>query len=305
MRIRSIKPEFWGSQSVGRLSRSSRLAFIGLWSVADDQGRFRADPRYLAGQLFPYDSDGLEVVNTALTDLVREGSVTLYAVGPDTYGAMNGWADHQKIDRPSKPKLPAPSEGQILGNSTARGLDASSRGLDEGSSEEGKGREGKGEEGRGGEQGEAAPTPKVKKAKVQAELIPAPTPAPAPRPPTRIGKHHEYFQEHRTWRFTAEPPDGLGLPPPPPDEPPKWGISASALAKWVAFLPAEWTEDEHDKAIHHVMRTWMEEPYWAEPTDKETGKPSTPYPWGAFITDKQFKKAFAVAFPELVDEAAA
>lgn len=57
MRIRTIKPEFWVSESMGRLSRDARLIFVGLWSLADDYGRFRADPRLIAGQLLPYDPD--------------------------------------------------------------------------------------------------------------------------------------------------------------------------------------------------------------------------------------------------------
>lgn len=110
MRIRSIKPEFWQSESVGRLTRDARLVFVGLWSLADDHGRFRADPRFIAGQLFPYDDDGAKVVSRALASLREEGCVVLYESEASHYGAIPGWSRHQKIDRPSKSRLPEPPE---------------------------------------------------------------------------------------------------------------------------------------------------------------------------------------------------
>jgi hypothetical protein len=294
VRIRSIKPEFWGSQSVGRLSRSSRLAFIGLWSCADDQGRFRADPRYLAGQLFPYDDDGLAVVELAMADLIREGSVTLYAVGPDTYGQLNGWKDHQKIDRPSKAKLPGLENGQVIEITEKATLARARRGLDEGSCEEGKGREGKGQEGTGG-----APRPALaRKSKPVQASLPEVIPAPPPRPPSRIGKIHEWFLEERAGRLTDKPPYGLAMAAAPPDQPPNWALSGATLTSWCALFP-DWTEEDQDNAVKAMICHWLLEPYWAAPVDKKTGQPSTPYPWGAFLTEGQWRKAYEkLAGPE-------
>ena len=42
MRIRTIKPSFWGSPTIAPLSRDARLVAIGLMSYADDDGRFLA-----------------------------------------------------------------------------------------------------------------------------------------------------------------------------------------------------------------------------------------------------------------------
>lgn len=107
-RIRSIKPEFWESESVGRLSRDARLLFIGLWSSADDHGRFRAHPRLLASGLFPYDDDAKASVPTWLGELQREGCVELYQAGEDRFGHIPKWETHQKIDRPSPSRFPEP-----------------------------------------------------------------------------------------------------------------------------------------------------------------------------------------------------
>ena len=108
MRIRTIKPEFWGSESIGRLSRDSRLLFIALLSFADDSGRGRGVFPALSGQLFPYDADAREKLPTWFSELEREGMVRRYK-GPDgnTYYDIPNWLKHQKIEKPSAPKFPA------------------------------------------------------------------------------------------------------------------------------------------------------------------------------------------------------
>jgi hypothetical protein len=62
-RIRTIKPEFPQSESVGRLSRDARLLFIQLWTVCDDSGRARGSSRMLASLLYPYDTDVLGLID--------------------------------------------------------------------------------------------------------------------------------------------------------------------------------------------------------------------------------------------------
>ena len=84
-RIRSIKPEFWSSESITNLSREARLVYIGLWCFADDEGRFRAQLGVLAGQLFPEDDDGRDVVERALAELT--GALTEDSVR--THGALS------------------------------------------------------------------------------------------------------------------------------------------------------------------------------------------------------------------------
>lgn len=303
MRIRTIKPEFWISESVGRLTRDSRLAFIGLWSVADDHGRFRADPRYLAGQLFPYDADGLELVFAALGELVREGSLTVYVVAGSAYGALTGWKTHQKIDKPSAAKLPGPAEGQpIEVTDLGKRRETSAKAREVSWEDQGSGIRDQGED-----QGEEAPpsSPRKgsrKKPKPQGEL-PDIVPPPPPRPPTRIGKLHAFFQEEREARLTDPAPEGLELPFAVPDEAPDWGRSGAALSQWVTLWPGIEGADDVDRCIRTMISFWLKESYWASPKpDPQTGQ-VTPYPWGAFITDKQWRKAFLAAFPEYAEGA--
>lgn len=111
-RIRTIKPEFPQSESMGRVSRDARLAFVLLWTVADDEGRLRGSPALLAGLLFPYDEDARKKLSGWLDELEREGCISRYRVGADSYIAVSNWAEHQKIDHAKPSKLPAPPDGE-------------------------------------------------------------------------------------------------------------------------------------------------------------------------------------------------
>lgn len=109
-RIRTIKPEFPHSESMGRVSRDARLLFMLLWTIADDEGRFRAASRLLASLLYPYDDDAPSLMDGWLRELSREDCITLYVVDGTTYGVVSNWLKHQKIDHASRSKLPPPPD---------------------------------------------------------------------------------------------------------------------------------------------------------------------------------------------------
>jgi hypothetical protein len=105
-RIRSIKPEFPQSETIGKLSRDARLLFIQLWTIADDEGRSRAASRMLASLLFPYDDDARELMDGWLDELEMHGCIKRYTVDGDSYLEICNWLKHQKIDHPSPSKIP-------------------------------------------------------------------------------------------------------------------------------------------------------------------------------------------------------
>lgn len=116
-RIRSIKPEFPQSESMGRVSRDSRLLFVELWTLCDDEGRTRGNSRMLASLLFPYDDDAPGLIDGWIDELEREGCVVRYTAAGSTYIQVCNWLNHQKIDKPSKSKIPAFVESsRILAN---------------------------------------------------------------------------------------------------------------------------------------------------------------------------------------------
>jgi hypothetical protein len=105
-RIRTIKPEFPQSESMGRVSREARLLFVNLWTISDDEGKARAASRLLASLLYPYDSDAVDLIDGWLAELERECCIVRYQVDGTTYLQITNWLEHQKIDKPSKSRLP-------------------------------------------------------------------------------------------------------------------------------------------------------------------------------------------------------
>lgn len=105
-RIRTIKPEFPQSETIGKLSREARLLFIMLWTIADDAGRFRAASRMLASILYPYDDDASAAICGWLDELERNDCIRRYEVNGSTFGEIVNWLSHQKIDRPGPEVVP-------------------------------------------------------------------------------------------------------------------------------------------------------------------------------------------------------
>lgn len=111
MRIRSVKPEFWRSESITRLPRDVRLLFIGLWSYVDDNGVGVDDYRQIAADLFALEDDLSEVrnyVREGLATLARELLLTRYEINGKRYLHITTWDKHQRIDKPNKERYPKP-----------------------------------------------------------------------------------------------------------------------------------------------------------------------------------------------------
>jgi hypothetical protein len=112
-RIRTIKPELPQSESLGRVSREARLLFVLLFTICDDAGRAKANSRILASLLYPLD-DGEEGhektsgrnIDLWLDQLEEQGCIRRYEVDGNAYLDIPKWLDHQKIDHPSKSKIP-------------------------------------------------------------------------------------------------------------------------------------------------------------------------------------------------------
>lgn len=108
-RKRMISPEIWESQNFSQLSDLAKIVFISLFSHADDEGRGRADPTFIKNVTFPYDENRrVADIKSALSEIARCMSVQFYSVnGIDCY-FMTSWERWQKVEKPSKSKLPAP-----------------------------------------------------------------------------------------------------------------------------------------------------------------------------------------------------
>lgn len=120
-RIRTIKPEFWDSPSVAKVSPWSRLLFIAMWNWADDHGRGTANLKELEGFAFPNDTKFTDRSGNTVhfRDLVAEVAeafgVEFYTVRGRPYYEIPSWDNHQRNERRSKgSKHPSPQvEGAV------------------------------------------------------------------------------------------------------------------------------------------------------------------------------------------------
>lgn len=111
-RIRTIKPEFFSHEAIFDAEIESglplRIAFVGLWTLCDREGRFKWEPRRLKLGCLPYDELDFSRV---LDALVTRGFVVRYAVSGVEYGCIPTLKDHQVFNpRESATKLPGPDQ---------------------------------------------------------------------------------------------------------------------------------------------------------------------------------------------------
>jgi hypothetical protein len=141
-RIRTIKPEFFRHADLYEAEKETglplRIAFAGLWTAADREGRFKWRPRELKLDCLPHDEVDFSRVLDALT---TRGWLVRYAVNGVEYGAIPTWGSHQIINnRETASVIPTPNEVNGL-TREARVTDATTTPLVQVQGE-GKGREG-------------------------------------------------------------------------------------------------------------------------------------------------------------------
>lgn len=131
-RIRTIKPEFFTSSDITKLTPLARLFYVSLWCEADREGLLKWDVDTLKQRYLPSDQVDIETLSI---ELFNRELVVIY-VGDDgrEYAFIPRFKDHQVINNRE-------SESTLL----ARVKGASPRVKAEGK----EGREGKGKEGKG------------------------------------------------------------------------------------------------------------------------------------------------------------
>ncbi len=102
-RIRTVKPEFWTDERVGEVSPNARLLFIGTWNFADDHGGIDRSAKQLKAQVFPYDQIDCEPL---VQELLVVGLLVEYEANGKKYLHIKGFAQHQKVEKPGKPRVP-------------------------------------------------------------------------------------------------------------------------------------------------------------------------------------------------------
>lgn len=139
-RIRTIKPEFFTHEALFDAEAETglplRLAFAGLWTQSDREGRFLWRPRTLKSAILPFDDVDFGRV---LDALLTRGFLVRYASSGRDIGAIPSFSRHQVVNHRETASLLAPppeniEETDAWGTRGAR--------VDHAAWGEGKGREG-------------------------------------------------------------------------------------------------------------------------------------------------------------------
>jgi hypothetical protein len=124
-RIRTIKPEAYEDEDLALVSLGARWVFAATWTYVDDEGRALYIPSRLQSYVFPHEPN--QDIEVFLEELAALGFLHFYEADGRRLFHVPNLRKHQKIDKPTKSKLPSPESvcpgccGEISAN-TLRGL---------------------------------------------------------------------------------------------------------------------------------------------------------------------------------------
>jgi hypothetical protein len=109
-RIRTIKPDFFRHEELYKAEKETglplRVAFPGLWTVADREGLFKWKPSQIKLDILPFDDVDIDEV---LEKLRYYGFIIKYEIDGKQFGFIPSFKDHQVINaREAASKIPQP-----------------------------------------------------------------------------------------------------------------------------------------------------------------------------------------------------
>ena len=116
-RSRNIKPGFFLNEELAEISPEGRLLFIGLWCLADREGRLEDRPKKIKAEIFPYENYDVE------------NFIKRYGVAEKRYLQVTNFTRHQNPHpKEAKSTIPAYEEiPETLENTERREKDKPSR----------------------------------------------------------------------------------------------------------------------------------------------------------------------------------
>ncbi len=106
MRARNVKPGFFKNADLAELPFEARLLFIGLWCLADREGRLQDRPRQIRAEIFPYE---MEVDVESLLSKLTPKMVIRYVVKQQPYIQIQNFVKHQNPHYKEPPsEMPSP-----------------------------------------------------------------------------------------------------------------------------------------------------------------------------------------------------
>ncbi len=107
-RTRSIKPSFFKNEYLAECEPMARLLFVGLWTLADSQGRMEFRPLRIKAELFPYDN--CDILGL-LKQLADRGFVRAYESGDVKVLEIPTFGEHQRCHPDERDEgLPPPDK---------------------------------------------------------------------------------------------------------------------------------------------------------------------------------------------------
>jgi len=91
-RSRNIKPAFFFNEQLAEVEPLGRILFIGLWTIADREGRLEDRPRKIKAEVLAYDDCD---VDKLLTELHEKGFIVRYEVEGKKYIWIKKFSKHQ------------------------------------------------------------------------------------------------------------------------------------------------------------------------------------------------------------------
>ena len=92
-RSRNIKPGLFDNDLLAEIPAIGRLLFIGLWTIADREGRLEDRPKKIKAQVLPYDECEVE---SLLEGLASRGFIARYSVAGTGFIQVQNWHKHQQ-----------------------------------------------------------------------------------------------------------------------------------------------------------------------------------------------------------------
>jgi hypothetical protein len=108
-RIRSLKPEAFESETLAKVSVDAERTLFGLTTIVDDRGRIADKPAQINGNLWSMRGGHTSAdLDGELEQLVKADALLCRYTGCDgkRYMHLVSWDRHQKIDHPSRTRIP-------------------------------------------------------------------------------------------------------------------------------------------------------------------------------------------------------
>lgn len=107
-RARNIKPGFFSNDALAEVEPLGRLLFVGLWTIADREGRLEDRPRKIKAEVLPYDECDADRL---LDALAQQGFVVRYEVNGQRFIQVVNFGKHQNPhQKEAASTIPAPGE---------------------------------------------------------------------------------------------------------------------------------------------------------------------------------------------------